>query len=868
MGGSQAGRAGRKEKSEQNGRRNYASLFFLLLALLPMLITSGCAGLVSGKPQTPPTTANFSVSPSTVNFGKVLSGQKTAQTITLTNTGNAAVTIQQVKASTSQFGTSGITLPLTMAPGQSTAFSVWLNGTTSGSVTGTLTVQSDAGSNPVVVNLSGTITSSTQAQITVTPANISFGSVSIGSKGSSNLLIGNSGSADLTVSVISMNGAEFGISGIATPRTISAGQSVPATVTFTPTTAGAANGSIALTSNDPSNPVVTVALNGTGSTTQQGALTANPTSLSFGSVATGSNTTQNITLTNSGNAAVQISSIVPAGTGFSVAGLTTPATLNASQSATLSVKFSPTTAGSVTGTIKVSSDAPGSPLTINLSGTATQAGLSVSPTSFNFGSVVDGQTKSQLFTVTNTGTASLTIAQLTVSGAGYSASGLNTPVTIAAGKTATFSVLFAPTTAGSLNGSVSISSNASNSPTAVALSGTGVAATVTVSATPSSLSFGSVNAGSSSAKSVTLTNGGNTNVTISQISVNAKDVTASGITAPMTLTPGQTAALSLTFSPTAAETVTGNVTVTNSQGSSTVIPVNGTGVQAAMSVTPASVSFGNVTVGSPNSQTIQLSNTGTGVLTITQLSVTGSGFSTSTVNLPLSLNPGASTTFNTQFAPQAAGSASGSVSLVSNAPSSPNTISLSGTGVSASLTLSMSPSSLNFGTVNTGSSGQQTITINNTGNSSVTISQISVSGAGFSLSGAGTPVTLTASQSMQITVHFSPTSAGSVNGSVTVTSNASGSPASVAISGTGATPTQHSVALSWNASTSTVSGYNVYRSTVSGSGYSKINSSLVGSLNFSDASVQSSQTYYYVTTAVDSSGNESSYSNEAQAIIP
>ena len=84
----------------------------------------------------------------------------------------------------------------------------------------------------------------------------------------------------------------------------------------------------------------------------------------------------------------------------------------------------------------------------------------------------------------------------------------------------------------------------------------------------------------------------------------------------------------------------------------------------------------------------------------------------------------------------------------------------------------------------------------------------------------------------------------------------SGSPATIALSGTGVSTATHSVGLTWDASTSTVSGYNVYRSTTSGSGYIKVNSSLVGSLNFSDASVQSSTTYYYVTTAVDSSGNE------------
>jgi fibronectin type 3 domain-containing protein len=76
------------------------------------------------------------------------------------------------------------------------------------------------------------------------------------------------------------------------------------------------------------------------------------------------------------------------------------------------------------------------------------------------------------------------------------------------------------------------------------------------------------------------------------------------------------------------------------------------------------------------------------------------------------------------------------------------------------------------------------------------------------------------------------------------------------------------VALSWNASTSTVSGYNVYRSTTSGSGYAKINSSLLPGLTYTDSNVQSATTYYYVATAVDSSGTESTYSNQATAVIP
>jgi fibronectin type 3 domain-containing protein len=99
-------------------------------------------------------------------------------------------------------------------------------------------------------------------------------------------------------------------------------------------------------------------------------------------------------------------------------------------------------------------------------------------------------------------------------------------------------------------------------------------------------------------------------------------------------------------------------------------------------------------------------------------------------------------------------------------------------------------------------------------------------------------------------------------------SNATGSPATILLSGTGVAPVQHSVALTWNASTSTVSGYSVYRSTVSGSSYTKINSSLVTTLSYTDSTVQSGTTYFYVTTAVDSAGTESVFSNQATAPIP
>jgi hypothetical protein len=248
---------------------------------------------------------------------------------------------------------------------------------------------------------------------------------------------------------------------------------------------------------------------------------------------------------------------------------------------------------------------------------------------------------------------------------------------------------------------------------------------------------------------------------------------------------------------------------------------------------------------------------------------TGSGFSVSGYALPLNVNVGNQTTIAVAFLPTSVGAASGNIPIVSNAPTSPTSVGLNGTGIAATLTLGISPASLSFGNVTTNaSSALQDLTITNTGNSSVTISQITLSGSGYSMTGGSAPVTLAASQSLLLTIQFSPTAPGSVSGSISIVSSASGSPASVSLSGTGVASIQHSVALSWNASTSTVAGYNVYRGTVSGGPYAKINSSLVTTLSYTDSTVQSGTTYYYVTTAVDSSGDESVYSNEASATIP
>ena len=131
-------------------------------------------------------------------------------------------------------------------------------------------------------------------------------------------------------------------------------------------------------------------------------------------------------------------------------------------------------------------------------------------------------------------------------------------------------------------------------------------------------------------------------------------------------------------------------------------------------------------------------------------------------------------------------------------------------GERLTLLLNSSASSLSFGNVNVSSTGTQTVTLTNAGNSSVTISNVTVSGAGFNASGVSSGLILTPGQTATLTATFTPASAGSVKGSVSVASNATNSPDSIALSGTGVAAVNHSVALSWSPSTSTVIGYNTY----------------------------------------------------------
>jgi Abnormal spindle-like microcephaly-assoc'd, ASPM-SPD-2-Hydin len=500
-------------------------------------------------------------------------------------------------------------------------------------------------------------------------------------------------------------------------------------------------------------------------------------------------------------------------------------------------------------------------------GNSGESPLSLSETSISFGTVTVGSTATQSLAVKNGGGETVNISQAALTGTGFTFVGGGLTGAIQAGQSATVQIQFAPQSAGAATGSLTIIGNASNSPLTITLSGTGEATppttgTPTLTVSPSAAAFGNVTVGQNSAQTIQLANSGTAALTISSVTLAGTGFSMSGLTAPMTISAGQSMSFSVQFAPAAAGSVNGSISIANdATGSPVAIALTGTGTQAGISASPASASFGNVTVGASNSQPIMLTNAGNVALTISAATVSGTGFSIT--GAPTTIAAGGNASFNAVFTPTTSGSVTGSLSPTSNAPGSPLVIPFTGTGVAASYLLGTNPASLSFGNITLNGTSSLPVTLTNNGNSNITISGVTVSGSGFSTSGVTSGLTLQPSQTATLNVAFAPTTAGAAAGSITVTSNASNSPATISLTGS-----SYAVSLAWQASSSSeLAGYNVFRGTSSGS-YTQLNASPITGTAYTDSTVADNQTYFYVVTAVNTSGVQSADSNQTSVSVP
>jgi len=854
-----------------------ASLAFLTLipVLLAVLSLSGCTGLTGAATPTAnssTTTNSNDVSSGTLaanatsfSFGNVVIGTSVTQTLTLSNTGTSTVNISQGTVAGAGFSVVGGMSSVAIAGGQNHAFQIQFAPTSSGNASGGIVIASDATNSSLGITLSGTGMQS--LTITTQPA-----SQTVTAGQTANFSVVATGSGTLTYQWKKNNTAISGATSASytTPATTSADNNAQFAVVVTD-----ANGN---TTSNPATLTVTAAPVAPSITTQP----ANAT------VTAGQTATFSVTATGTAPLTYQWKKNNSAISGATSASYTTPATAASDNNA----QFAVTVTNSVN---SVTSNA--ATLTVNVPPSITTQPANQTVTA--------GQTATFSVAATGTGTMSYQWKKNGANIGGATSTSYTTPATIASDNGAQFTVTVTDNAGNVTSNAATLTVNVPASITtqpanqtvtagqtakfSVTASGTAPMTyqwskngTTIGGATAASYTTPATVASDNNAKfTVLVTNAfGNATSNAATLTVNVPP-TISSQPVNQTVTVGQTATFGVTASGTGTLTYqwrkngttiggatsasyTTPATVAADNNAKFTVVVTGTSGNVTSNAATLTVNVPPSITTQPTSKTVIAGQTAT-------FTVAASGTAPMTYQWNLGTTPIGGAISSSYTTPVTTTANSGTQYNVT-------VTNVAGTATSANATLTVNAATfllnpvqtnLNFSTVNVGSNSVLPVVFTNAGNSNVTISNVIVSGSGYTASGVQSGQIMTPGQTATLNVTFAPAGAGNpVTGNVSVTSNATNSPASISMTAIAVQPVAHSVTLSWTASVSTVAGYNVYRSSVSGGPYTKLNSSLVTTLSYTDSTVQAGQTYFYVVTSVDTSGVESADSSEVSTTIP
>lgn len=414
-----------------------------------------------------------------------------------------------------------------------------------------------------------------------------------------------------------------------------------------------------------------------------------PASIGFGSEGLLSpSAPKTATLINNNPSAIGISAISISGANaadFTQSTTTCGPTLAAKAHCTITLVFTPSVLGIETASLTTMDDATNSPQTVALTGTGVQP-VTLSPSSLPFGNQgIASPSAAKTVTFRNNDDQPVTFAGVTTTAADFVATATTCGASIAAHSSCTVSVTYTPLVAGEESATLTITDNASNNSQLVSLSGKGVAQ-FTLSA--ASINFGNQAFGTTSAaKSVTLTNNTSAAVTISSISLGGtdpSDFTQPSTTCGASLNGHSSCTVSFTFSPTAASPYAATGMINDGASNSPQsITLSGTGL-VPVSATPASLTYATQTVGTTSTaETVTVKNNLPGTLTISSITFTGTNagdFLQSATTCGTSLVAGASCSVGIQFQPSAAGTRTAFLNVTDSGATSPQSVSLSGTG--------------------------------------------------------------------------------------------------------------------------------------------------------------------------------------------
>ena len=527
-----------------------------------------------------------------------------------------------------------------------------------------------------------------------------------------------------------------------------------------------------------------------------------PSNLTFGNQSVGTTSSEwSVTLANNGNATLHISSINIGGANPSAFSITTQncgTTLAAGNNCTMGITFSPVAATSYSATLNVMDDAAGSPHSIPLTGTGTALNAFLAPSSLNFVNTTVGVTTSaQPVNLTNSSNGPISISSIAITGtnaANFSQTN-NCGVTLAANSSCTIQVTFTAPSAGTFTANLVATDNAASSPQSIPLNANAQGPGALL--TPSSLTFGNQSVGATSSPwTETLTNNSGATLHITSIVIGGANPSAFSIATQncgATLAANSSCTMGITFSPAAATSYSATLIATDdATGSPQSIPLTGTGTALVANLAPSSLNFPNATIGvATGAQTVTFTNSSNGAVTIGSITITGanaSAFSkTTTCGVTLAAN--SSCTISITFTAPSAGSFTANLVVTDNSTGSPHSIPLTGSASALSPMALITPSSLTFGnqTVHA-TSTPWNVNLTNNGAATLHISSIVIGGpnaSAFAFASQTCGATLAANTSCSMGITFTPSATGNYSATLSVTDDASGSPQSIPLTGTG-----------------------------------------------------------------------------------
>ncbi len=722
---------------------------------------------------------DIDASPLSVDFGPVYVGSSATAVVTVTNAGDAELTLGGVGITISdEVELTADPSYLVLAPAETAEVELTYEPDDAGVDSGTLWIPSDDVDEPLIeIPVQGE--GVTEQDIDLDPAGLQFGPIEAGLLQSLEATIANLGTGDLSLGPLTLTGdAVFYITDDPAGEIIPPGDDVTVEVTFSPGAEGVFAGAVEVASDDPDEPVALLTLAGEAFVLPD--IEVDPEEVDFGLIDVGQSVGDTVAVRNLGAGPLEVSSVQLSGGGeiaFSSPDL--PGTIPAGGEVEIQVSYTPIDDASDVGSLTLHSDDPDQPeVEVELIGDGRLfADIEVTPTALEYGEVQVDDTAVATVEITNLGNDPLLLSSCSAGGdAAFSISVDPCGGPLAAGDTVELEVSFAPDAEQLFVGSVVVQSDDADTPqVTVGLLGTGITPEIDVA--PTQLDFGQLDIGVTASMDLEIRNQGSADLELGALYLaGGAEFSLDLDPSYQVLAPGDTTPATVSYTPVDLVADTGELQIPSNDLDEPLLAIPLLGAHdpiADIHVDPQLLDFGTVDVGQLASDTIAVNNQGTGDLWVDLPALVGNpDFDIDTAQFPCSLGPGESASLPVTYQPSDGVADSATVTITSDDPDEPALeVALSG-APTPEPGIYLMPPSLAFGQVQIGDSATLSASITSVGNGDLELGTLSVVGTGeFTLTTDPSGMTLAPGTWTLVEVTYAPVDGGSDTAEVMIPSN-------------------------------------------------------------------------------------------------